>query len=116
LGTVASSVAPSAQASQAGIVAVSIACRNLSTADGAPIVASRPVPRLLISGPAPACRPRLAASLQPAAAGSEARHGVTLSEVPAVGHYLMLEDPAAVSRALGEAIAAFPGPAAGRAG
>jgi hypothetical protein len=54
--------------------------------------------------------------LQPVAAGSEARHGVTLSEVPAVGHLLMLEDPAAVSRAPGEAIAAFPGPAAGRAG
>jgi hypothetical protein len=27
-----------------------------------------------------------------------------------VGHFLMLEDPAAASQALGEAIAAFPGP------
>jgi len=46
----------------------------------------------------------------PSDRASLARHGVTLSEVPGVGHFLMLEDPAAVSRALGEAIAAFPGP------
>ena len=40
-------------------------------------------------------------------------YGVTLSEVPGVGHFLMLEDPAAASRALGAAIAAFPGPPGG---
>src|SRR5689334_16643474 len=39
---------------------------------------------------------------------SLARHGVTLSEVPGVGHFLMLENPAAASRALGAAIAASP--------
>lgn len=49
----------------------------------------------------------------PSDRASLARHGVTLSEVPGVGHFLMLEDPAAASRALGAAIAAFPGPPGG---
>jgi pimeloyl-ACP methyl ester carboxylesterase len=48
----------------------------------------------------------------PSDRASLARHGVTLSPVPGVGHFLMLEDPAAVSRAIGEAIASFPGPPA----
>src|SRR2546430_6839598 len=61
LGTVASSVASALHASQPGMFAVSIACRNFSIT-GLSVIAASLASR-------PSCPPRLAASLQPYHAG-----------------------------------------------